>query len=76
MLVVAPAGNDGPAGAAYGDLAAPGGAPAALTVGAVDTRAHIAEARVVIRSGLQTLFDATMPFASDSAPPRARSSCS
>ncbi len=70
VLVVAPAGNDGPAGAAYGDLAAPGGAPAALTVGALDTRTHIAETRVVIRSGLQTLFDATMPLSSDTAPSR------
>ena len=70
VLVVAPAGNDGPAGAAYGDLSAPGGAPAALTVGALDTRTHIAEARVVIRSGLHTLFDATTPLASDSAPTR------
>ena len=68
VLVVAPAGNDGPAGAAYGDLAAPGGAPAALTVGALDTRTHIAETHVVIRSGLQTLFDATMPLSSDTAP--------
>jgi subtilisin family serine protease len=70
VLVVAPAGNDGPAGAAYGDLAAPGGASAALTVGALDTRTHIAEARVVIRSGLQTVFDATTPLASDAAPAR------
>ena len=37
-LVVAPAGNDGPAAAGYGDIAGPGGAPAALTVGALDTR--------------------------------------
>ena len=71
VLVVAPAGNDGPAGAAYGDLAAPGGAPAALTVGALDTRTNIAETHVVIRSGLDTLFDATMPLSSDTAPLRA-----
>jgi Subtilase family len=70
MLVVAPAGNDGPAGAGYGDLAAPGGASAALTVGALDTRTHIAEARVVIRDGLHTVFDATTPLASDAAPAR------
>jgi len=70
VLVVAPAGNDGPAGAASGDLSAPGGASAALTVGALDTRAHIAEARVVIRSGLHTVFDATTPLAGDSAPTR------
>src|SRR4029077_11072289 len=35
-LVVAPAGNDGRAAAGYGDVSAPGGTPAALTVGALD----------------------------------------
>ena len=39
-LVVAPAGNDGPAGPAYGSISSPGGAPAALTVGAADLRAR------------------------------------
>ena len=62
-LVVAPAGNDGLAGAGYGDVAAPGAAPAALTVGAVDTRATTSSARVVLRSGLTTLLDATTPVA-------------
>ncbi len=37
-LVVAPAGNDGPAGPGYGSIGAPGGAPAALAVGAIDAR--------------------------------------
>ena len=32
-LVVAPAGNDGPAGPGYGNVAAPGGSPGALGVG-------------------------------------------
>jgi subtilisin family serine protease len=68
VLVVAPAGNDGPAGAAYGDLSAPGAGSAALTVGALDTRTHIAEARVFIQSGLRTVFDATTPLATDAAP--------
>src|SRR3954469_11154396 len=36
--VAAPAGTGGRGGAAYGDVAGPGGAPAALTVGAVDAR--------------------------------------
>src|SRR6185437_15444523 len=58
-LVVAPSGNDGLAGAGYGDVAAPGAAPAALTVGAVDSRATTSSARVVVRSGLTTLLDAT-----------------
>jgi hypothetical protein len=34
-LVVAPAGNDGPGGDGFGPVAAPGGTPAALAVGAV-----------------------------------------
>jgi subtilisin family serine protease len=62
-LVVAPAGNDGLSGAGYGDVAAPGAAPAALTVGAVDTRATTSSARIVVRSGLTTLLDATTPVA-------------
>ena len=37
-LVVAAAGNDGPAGAGFGTVGAPGGAAAALTVGAADLR--------------------------------------
>jgi hypothetical protein len=73
VLVVAAAGNDGPAGAAYGDVAAPGGAAAALTVGALDTRARIAETRVVVRAGLHTLFDATVPLVGDAIPSRALS---
>jgi subtilisin family serine protease len=62
-LVVAPAGNDGLAGAGYGDIAGPGGSPAALTVGAVDTRVHTDSARVVLRAGLATVLDATAPVA-------------
>src|SRR5438046_616922 len=45
-LVVAPAGNDGPAGPGYGSIASPGGAPAALTVGAVDLRPQAEEVPV------------------------------
>jgi len=63
-LVVAPAGNDGAAG-----ISGPGGAPAALTVGAADTRARIGQARVAIRSGLETLFSGTLPLAGAVAPP-------
>ena len=39
-LVVAAAGNDGAAGPSFGSIAGPGGAPAALTVGAADLRAR------------------------------------
>ncbi|MFL5910581.1 MAG: S8 family serine peptidase [Gaiellaceae bacterium] len=68
LLVVAPAGNDGTTTAAYGDVSAPGGAPDALTVGALDTRPGEADAHVTVRSGLRTLLDATMPLAGDSTP--------
>lgn len=62
-LVVAPAGNDGPAGPAYGSLSSPGGAAAALSVGAADLRAHAEELRLVLRSGLTLLVDRMVPLA-------------
>ena len=68
-LVVAPAGNDGASGAGYGDVSGPGGAPAALTVGAADTRPRTAQARLDVRSGLATLFTGTVPLAGAVAPP-------
>src|SRR5437763_8777630 len=42
-LVVGAAGNDGPAGPAFGSLSSPGGAPAALSGGAADLRSQAAE---------------------------------
>ena len=51
-LVVAAAGNDGPAGPTYGSISGPGGSPSALTVGAADLRARFGEVRVVLRAGL------------------------
>jgi subtilisin family serine protease len=67
-LVVAPAGNDGPVGPGYGSIAGPGGAPAALTVGALDLRRRYGEARVVLRDSLQVEFDGTRPLASAVSP--------
>ena len=52
-LVVAAAGNDGPAGPGYGSISGPGGAAGALTVGAADLRTRTVEARVVLRTGLR-----------------------
>ncbi|HET8528124.1 MAG TPA: S8 family serine peptidase [Gaiellaceae bacterium] len=69
-LVVAPAGNDGGAGAGYGDIAGPGGAPAALTVGAVDARRQVDDARIVVRAGLTTLLDGTAAVAGAVRPPK------
>jgi minor extracellular serine protease Vpr len=62
-LVVAPAGNDGLAAAGYGDVSAPGGSPAALTVGALDARTQDDRVRVVLRAGLSTLLDDTASLA-------------
>jgi hypothetical protein len=67
-LVVAPAGNDGPVGPGYGSIAGPGGAPAALTVGALDLRRRYGQVRVVLRNGLQVEFDGTRPLASAVTP--------
>jgi len=67
-LVVAAAGNDGEAGPSFGSIAGPGGAPAALTVGAADLRAQGSRVRVVVRAGLRVLLDAVVPLAGAAAP--------
>ena len=68
MLVVVPAGNEGPAGPDYGSIGGPGGAPAALTVGAADLRRETATVRVVVRSGLGVLLDRELPLAGAATP--------
>jgi len=70
-LVVAPAGNDGEAAAGFGDVSAPGAAPAALTVGALDTRTETERARIVVRAGLTTLLDGSTSLIG-AAPPSHR----
>jgi subtilisin family serine protease len=67
-LVVVPAGNEGPAGPEYGSIGGPGGAPAALTVGAADLRQATVTVRVVVRAGLHTLLDRELPLAGASTP--------
>ena len=62
-LVVAPVGNDGPAGPAYGSVSSPGGAPAALTAGAADLRAEAEEVPVAVRVGLALVLDRRLPLA-------------
>jgi subtilisin family serine protease len=62
-LVVAPAGNDGPAGPGYGSIASPGGAPDALTVGAADLRSQAEEVPVAVRTGIDLLLDRRLPLA-------------
>lgn len=61
-LVVSPAGNDGPAGPGFGSISGPGGSPAALTVGAADTRAGVQQVRVSLRSGLDIVLDGMLPL--------------
>jgi subtilisin family serine protease len=67
-LVVAAAGNDGPGGPAFGTVGGPAGAPGALAVGAVDTNRLGAEARVVVRTGLDVLFDRLVPLVGSARP--------
>jgi Subtilase family/Peptidase inhibitor I9 len=62
-LVVTAAGNDGPAGPAFGSLSSPGAAPAALSVGAADLRTQTEQVRVVVRAGLAVLVDRLLPLA-------------
>ena len=63
-----PAGNEGPAGPDYGSIGGPGGAPAALTVGAADLRRETATVRVVVRSGLSVLLDRELPLGGAATP--------
>jgi minor extracellular serine protease Vpr len=67
-LVVAPAGNDGPAGVQFGSISGPGGSRAALTVGAADLRSGLESVRVVLRSGLRTVLDRRLALAGAVAP--------
>jgi hypothetical protein len=66
-LVVAPAGNDGLGTSRmglrdYGSVAGPGGAPSALTVGAVDLRRRARDVRLTIRAGLTLAFEGRVPL--------------
>jgi len=67
-LVVAPAGNDGPAGPAYGSVGGPGGAPAVLTAGAIDTRRRSPTGHVLLLAGLRTLVSGVQPLGGVVAP--------
>ncbi|MCS7007543.1 MAG: S8 family serine peptidase, partial [Gaiellaceae bacterium] len=62
VLVVVPAGNDGPAGPGFGSIAGPGGATAALTVGAADARPATPTVRVQLRAGLRVLLEGALPL--------------
>src|SRR4029079_142504 len=62
---------DGPAGPGYGSVAGPGGAPAVLTVGAVDLRPRFGQVRVVLRAGLRVELDGMRPLAGAVTPAHA-----
>lgn len=62
MLVVTPAGNDGPAGPGYGSLAGPAGGIAALAVAATDARRAVPTVHVLLRAGLRTLVSGEQPL--------------
>jgi len=67
-LIVAAAGNDGPGGPAFGTVGGPAGAPGALAIGAVDTHRTVTRVRVVVRTGLDVLFDRLVPLAGSGVP--------
>ncbi len=69
-LVVAAAGNDGAFGPGFGSIAGPGGAPGALTVGAVDARPTVDTVRVALRSGLRAFLDRPLPLSGVVRPTR------
>ena len=71
-LVVAAAGNDGPAGPSFGSLSSPGASPEALSVGAADLRGQTEEVRVVVRVALDVLVDRLLPLAGAVLPTHAR----
>jgi subtilisin family serine protease len=70
-LVVAAAGNDGPAGPAFGSVGGPAGAPAALAVGAADAGRNLTQVRVIVRSGLRVLLDRVVPLVGGTPPAQA-----
>jgi minor extracellular serine protease Vpr len=61
-LVVAPSGNDGDVGVGYGAVGAPGASPDALSVGALDTRRGVFEARLQLDVGGKTSADEPARF--------------
>jgi subtilisin family serine protease len=71
-LVVAPVGNDGPAGPSFGSAGGPGGSPAALAVGAVDMRGRSPSVHALLRSGLRVLLRGEQPLGGALAPTSAQ----
>ena len=61
-LVIAPAGNDGPAGPGYGSIAAPAGTSGVLGVAASDSRGRSPTVHVLLRAGLRVLASGETPL--------------
>lgn len=61
-VVVAPAGNDGAAGPTFGSVSGPAASPAAVAVAATDSRSRVEDARVVLRRGLDVVYDREQPL--------------
>jgi hypothetical protein len=70
-LVVAPAGNDGGAGPSFGSIAGPAAGAGALAVAATDGRPSVPRVRVVLRRGLDVIFDEPVPLLGAVAPTHA-----
>ncbi|HLY37599.1 MAG TPA: S8 family serine peptidase [Candidatus Binatia bacterium] len=70
-VVVAPAGNDGAAGPTFGSVSGPAGSPAAVAVAATDSRSRVEDARVVLRRGLDIVYDREQPLLGPVTPHRA-----
>ncbi|HEX5448902.1 MAG TPA: S8 family serine peptidase [Gaiellaceae bacterium] len=66
-VVVTPAGDEGAAGPAYGSIAGPAGA---VAVAAMDARSEVAAARVVLRTGLDVVYDRVQPLLDAQLPAR------
>ena len=71
-LVVAPAGNDGGAGPSFGSIAGPAAGAGALAVGATDGRPSVPRVRVVLRRGIDVIFDQRVPLLGAVAPAQRR----
>ena len=67
-VVVAPAGNDGPAGPAFGSIGGPAAAPDAVAVAASDSRFALPRVHVVLRRGLDVILNDHLPLLGAGAP--------
>jgi minor extracellular serine protease Vpr len=68
-VVVAPAGNDGAAGPAFGSVGGPAAAPAAVAVAATDSRSALPRVHVVLRRGLEVILNDRLPLLGPGVPP-------